>query len=170
MHKTSRMLRDNPPPKNPQCNAGITLEHFAIIKHACWLDIVTQCLTQATMHLSLFVTGCGGAVSRLRCIAHRPGHQTWQSLRKLHSTKPATANIRSESNDDGEHLSARSMKLQGSCHCGAVKFTVATKTPQPFMHCYCSICRKTQGGSGAVINIMVQTCSTCKILSDWYTS
>lgn len=55
-------------------------------------------------------------------------------------------------------LVARSetMKLQGSCHCGKVKFTFETKTPQPFMHCYCSICRKTQGGSGSCINIMVE--------------
>ena len=52
--------------------------------------------------------------------------------------------------------STKGMKLQGSCHCGAVKFTVETKTPQPYIHCYCSICRKTQGGSGACINIMVR--------------
>jgi hypothetical protein len=44
--------------------------------------------------------------------------------------------------------------LEGSCHCGAVHFTVGTHTPQPFMHCYCSICRKTAGGGGYAINIM----------------
>ena len=46
------------------------------------------------------------------------------------------------------------MLLQGSCHCGAVMFTVQSHTPYPFMHCYCSICRKTQGGGGFSINIM----------------
>ena len=46
------------------------------------------------------------------------------------------------------------MKLEGSCHCGAVKFAVASHTPYPFMRCYCSICRKTAGGGGYAINIM----------------
>ena len=46
------------------------------------------------------------------------------------------------------------MKLEGSCHCGAVKFSVASHTPYPFMRCYCSICRKTAGGGGYAINIM----------------
>ncbi len=46
------------------------------------------------------------------------------------------------------------MKLAGSCHCGAVKFTVDSHTPYPFMRCYCSICRKTAGGGGYAINIM----------------
>jgi len=46
------------------------------------------------------------------------------------------------------------MKLAGSCSCGAVKFTVASRTPYPFMRCYCSICRKTAGGGGYAINIM----------------
>ena len=46
------------------------------------------------------------------------------------------------------------MKLEGSCHCGAVKFRVESHTPYPFMRCYCSICRKTAGGGGYAINIM----------------
>jgi hypothetical protein len=46
------------------------------------------------------------------------------------------------------------MKLTGSCHCGAVKFSVESKTPYPYMRCYCSICRKTAGGGGYAINIM----------------
>jgi len=46
------------------------------------------------------------------------------------------------------------MQLKGSCHCGAVKFTVGTHTPYPYMRCYCSICRKTAGGGGYAINIM----------------
>ena len=45
------------------------------------------------------------------------------------------------------------MKLQGSCHCGAVTFTVESPHPCPYMHCYCSICRKTAGGGGYSINL-----------------
>ena len=48
------------------------------------------------------------------------------------------------------------LKLEGSCHCGAVRFTVMSHTPQPYMQCYCSICRKTAGGGGYAINIMGQ--------------
>jgi hypothetical protein len=46
------------------------------------------------------------------------------------------------------------MSLKGSCHCGAVTFEVKSHTPQPYMRCYCSICRKTAGGGGFAINIM----------------
>jgi len=46
------------------------------------------------------------------------------------------------------------MKLEGSCHCGAVRFTVESDTPYPFMRCYCSICRKTAGAGGYAINLM----------------
>src|SRR5216110_860422 len=46
------------------------------------------------------------------------------------------------------------MRLDGSCHCGAVKFSVESYTPYPYMRCYCSICRKTAGGGGYTINIM----------------
>ncbi len=45
------------------------------------------------------------------------------------------------------------MKLGGSCHCGAVTFHLASKHPYPFNKCYCSICRKTQGGGGYAINL-----------------
>lgn len=54
------------------------------------------------------------------------------------------------------------MELTGSCHCGAVSFTVESYTPYPFMRCYCSICRKTAGGGGYAINIMGQA-DTLKI-------
>lgn len=46
------------------------------------------------------------------------------------------------------------VKLEGSCRCGAVSFTVDSHTPYPFMRCYCSICRKISGGGGHTINIM----------------
>ncbi len=45
------------------------------------------------------------------------------------------------------------MKLEGSCHCGAVRFSVESETPSPYMKCYCSICRKVAGGGGYAINI-----------------
>lgn len=43
--------------------------------------------------------------------------------------------------------------LKGSCRCGAVSFEVDSHTPAPFMLCYCSICRKQQGGGGYAINL-----------------
>lgn len=46
------------------------------------------------------------------------------------------------------------MKLEGSCHCRAVRFSVESHTPYPFNLCYCSICRKTAGGGGYAINLM----------------
>ena len=46
------------------------------------------------------------------------------------------------------------MKLEGSCHCGAVRFSVETHTPHPYQRCYCSICRKLAGGGGYAVNIM----------------
>ncbi|MEM7302671.1 MAG: GFA family protein [Pseudomonadota bacterium] len=46
------------------------------------------------------------------------------------------------------------MRLEGSCHCGKVTFSVDSITPYPYQKCYCSICRKTAGGGGFAINIM----------------
>lgn len=45
------------------------------------------------------------------------------------------------------------MRLEGSCHCGAVRFTLESAHTYPFNLCYCSICRKTQGGGGYAINL-----------------
>lgn len=45
------------------------------------------------------------------------------------------------------------MHLEGSCHCGAVHFSLESATPYPYQRCYCSICRKTQGGGGYAVNI-----------------
>ena len=45
------------------------------------------------------------------------------------------------------------MHLRGSCHCGAVRFTVEAPSPVPFMHCHCTICRKTAGSGGYAINL-----------------
>ncbi len=45
------------------------------------------------------------------------------------------------------------MRLEGSCYCGAVGFSVEAHAPVPFLRCYCSICRKTGGGGGYAINL-----------------
>jgi hypothetical protein len=45
------------------------------------------------------------------------------------------------------------MKLQGSCHCGAVRFSLQSDGAVPYQRCYCSICRKTQGGGGFAVNL-----------------
>ncbi len=47
--------------------------------------------------------------------------------------------------------------LHASCRCGAVRFTCASHTPQPYQRCYCSICRKTNGGGGYAINLSART-------------
>lgn len=44
--------------------------------------------------------------------------------------------------------------LEGSCRCGAVRFQVESHAPVPYQRCYCSICRKQQGGGGYAINLL----------------
>ena len=46
------------------------------------------------------------------------------------------------------------MRLEGSCRCGGVGFTLDSHTPHPYQLCYCSICRKTAGSGGYAINLM----------------
>jgi hypothetical protein len=45
------------------------------------------------------------------------------------------------------------VRLEGSCHCQAVRFSVEAASPAPYMRCYCSICRKLAGGGGYAINL-----------------
>jgi hypothetical protein len=45
------------------------------------------------------------------------------------------------------------LHLEGSCRCGAIRFSCDSHTPQPYQRCYCSICRKTDGGGGYAINL-----------------
>ena len=54
------------------------------------------------------------------------------------------------------------MQLNGSCRCGAVRFKVASHAPVPYQRCYCSICRKQQGGGGYAINLAANA-ATLKI-------
>ncbi len=58
-----------------------------------------------------------------------------------------------------------SLKLEGSCRCGAVSFSVESHTPHPYQLCYCTICRKTAGGGGFAINIMGVT-DTLKVTGE----
>ncbi len=55
--------------------------------------------------------------------------------------------------------------LKGSCRCGAVRFEVETHTPVPYQLCYCSICRKQQGGGGFAINLAADA-ATLKIYGE----
>ncbi|KAJ7720850.1 Mss4-like protein [Mycena maculata] len=54
--------------------------------------------------------------------------------------------------DSDSKLPVKGVLLKGSCHCGAVKFTVRSSTPVPYQLCFCSICRKV-GGVGGSINL-----------------
>jgi len=45
------------------------------------------------------------------------------------------------------------MRLNGSCHCGKVRFSVDAPEPVPYLRCFCSICRKTAGSGGFGINL-----------------
>ncbi len=54
------------------------------------------------------------------------------------------------------------MHIEGSCSCGAVRFSLESKAPYPFLRCYCSICRKTTGGGGYAINLSGEA-STLKV-------
>lgn len=57
------------------------------------------------------------------------------------------------------------MQLEGSCHCGAVCFSVESHHPYPYNLCYCSICRKTAGSGGFAINLRAET-ATLKITGE----
>jgi len=61
------------------------------------------------------------------------------------------------------------MLLEGSCHCKRVRFTVESHTPYPFSRCYCSTCRKLNGGGGYTINIMGEA-ATLKVEGDEHIS
>lgn len=54
------------------------------------------------------------------------------------------------------------MRLDGSCHCGRVKFSLESAHPYPFNLCYCGICRKTAGGGGYAVNLSGD-CSTLEV-------
>ena len=53
---------------------------------------------------------------------------------------------------DYHHITVMPVELKGSCHCGAVAFTVQSSTPVPYQLCMCSICRKV-GGTGGSVNL-----------------
>src|SRR5512138_2249626 len=79
-------------------------------------------------------------------------------MRQVSDAAPGAAHARSTAPGRGANVQASNprsttMKLEGSCHCKAVRFTVEAPSPVPFMRCYCSICRKTAGGGGYAINL-----------------
>lgn len=45
------------------------------------------------------------------------------------------------------------MHLEGTCHCKKVSFGLVSHTPYPYRYCYCTRCRKTNGGIGGAVNI-----------------
>ena len=49
------------------------------------------------------------------------------------------------------------MRLEGSCQCGKVRFTVESDTPYPYQFCFCSICRKCTGAPSAATSWAVAT-------------
>ena len=51
------------------------------------------------------------------------------------------------------------LRLEGSCACGAVSFSVDSHAPCPYQLCYCSICRRTGGGGGFAINLSADAAS-----------
>ncbi len=53
----------------------------------------------------------------------------------------------------------RAMRLEGSCHCGAGRFSVESRHPFPFNLCCCSICCKTAGAGEFAINLGAEAAS-----------
>lgn len=51
------------------------------------------------------------------------------------------------------------MELEGSCHCGRVRFRCEAYAPVPYQACYCTACRKTAGGGGYAINLGARAAS-----------
>ena len=49
------------------------------------------------------------------------------------------------------------MHIEGSCHCRRVRFSCDAYAPVPYQRCYCSICRKQQGGGGYTINLSARS-------------
>lgn len=57
--------------------------------------------------------------------------------------------------------------LKGSCQCGAVSFQVKSNQYYPYQLCYCSICRKVDGGGGFTINLSARM-PTLKVQGEKY--
>lgn len=57
------------------------------------------------------------------------------------------------------------MELEGSCACGAIRFSVSSDAPYPYRICYCRRCRKIAGGTGAAINILAEA-ATLRLRGD----
>ena len=84
-----------------------------------------------------------GSLSMLRLWQQAPAGQCDRD------SKPQADSSDDESRED----STCRCCSKGSCRCGAVRFAVESHTPVPYQLCYCSICRKQQGGGGFAINL-----------------
>ncbi len=128
-----------------------------LLNRVCRLDLsnVKSCHSFVDLHASMLHIFLGGPSAwwlRVQvqltsspvpalCLL-RERHQAWCSRRTL-ATRPSPA------------LFPAAMELQGSCRCGAVRFSCRSHTPVPYQRCYCTICRKL-GGSGFSINLCAQ--------------
>jgi hypothetical protein len=48
------------------------------------------------------------------------------------------------------------MRLEGSCECEGVRFSVSSRTPYPYRICSCRRCRKTAGSIGYAANVLAE--------------
>jgi hypothetical protein len=51
------------------------------------------------------------------------------------------------------------VRLEGSCECAGIRFSVDSSTPYPYRICYCRRCRKTAGSIGAAANVLADAAS-----------
>jgi hypothetical protein len=51
------------------------------------------------------------------------------------------------------------MHLDGSCHCGAIRFSASSDAPYPYRICHCIRCQKLDGGLGGSVNIIAEAAS-----------
>jgi hypothetical protein len=82
----------------------------------------------------------------LECPAQEESEQPFEKTSNLRARRGLDLRLDEQNGDYAMHL-------EGSCHCGAVEFSLTSSHPYPYQRCYCSICRKTQGGGGYSINL-----------------
>ena len=75
-----------------------------------------------------------------------------KSGRQKKKQRTAAMAEESKAQNSGTKASGQSqqpkLKLEGSCHCQAIKFSLMSSTPCPYTVCFCGFCRKLTGGSG----------------------
>ena len=85
-------------------------------------------------------------------IRHR---RNWRSCERgeVGTARPRPLGTRSRAVTTRRQRRLPMIRLEGSCRCGAVSFSVDSHAPVPFQRCYCTICRKTAGSGGYAINL-----------------